>query len=175
MMRISAVMQKKCVPQGKGEFTMKMNNVKAALLNVFSAAHLKKMAAVAALCASVTAGGAYMYGQQAEAHNAAKAQARAEMVRSEAAQRGVVLIDEARVRAIAAETVGKAESELGMWEIKLKARGHDKRHRARAQDADFSPVYKVECHAGNMEYELRIDAVTGDVLSSKAEVDDDMF
>lgn len=175
MMRISAVMQKKCVPQGKEEFTMKMNNVKAALLNVFSAAHLKKMAAVAALCATVTAGGAYMYGQQAEAHNAAKAQARAEMVRSEAAQRGVVLIDEARVRAIAAQTIGKAESELSYWEIELKVKRYGKHRASSTQDASFNPIYKVECNAGNMEYKLRIDAVTGEVLSSKAEVDDDMF
>ena len=154
---------------------MKINSAKAAIANVFSTAHLKKMAAVAALCATVTAGGAYMQMQQAEAHNAAKAQARAEMVRAEAAQRGIVLIDEDRVREIAAETIGKDVSELTMWEIKLKTRDHDKHHRNRAQDADFSPVYKVECHAGTMEYELRIDAVTGAVLSSKSEVDDDTF
>ena len=40
---------------------------------------------------------------------------------------------------------------------------------------DFSPVYKVKCYAGNVEYKLRIDAVTGTVLSSKADVDDDIF
>ncbi|EFF66061.1 hypothetical protein HMPREF7545_1322, partial [Selenomonas noxia ATCC 43541] len=40
---------------------------------------------------------------------------------------------------------------------------------------DFRPVYKVKCYAGNVEYKLRIDAVTGTVLSSKADVDDDIF
>lgn len=40
---------------------------------------------------------------------------------------------------------------------------------------DSRPFYKVKCYAGNMEYKLRIDAVTGTVLSSKAEVDDDIF
>ena len=39
----------------------------------------------------------------------------------------------------------------------------------------FHPVYKMKCYAGNMEYKLRIDAVTGAVLSSKAEMDDDHF
>lgn len=40
---------------------------------------------------------------------------------------------------------------------------------------DFHPVYKVKCFAGNVEYKLRIDAVTGTVLSSKVDVDDDIF
>ena len=95
------------------------------------------------------------------------------MVRTQAAEQGVELIDEAQVRAITAATIGKDESELSMWEIKLKTRDHDKRYRNDGQT--FSPVYKVECHAGMMEYELRIDAVTGDVLSYEAEVDDDRF
>ena len=40
---------------------------------------------------------------------------------------------------------------------------------------EFHPIYKVKCYAGNVEYKLRIDAVTGDVLSSKVDVDDDLF
>ena len=152
---------------------MEMNNIKEALVNVFSPAHLKKMAALAVLCATVTAGGAYMHMQQAEAHNAAKAEMRAQTVRARAAEQGVTLIDETQVRTITAATIGKDESELSMWEIKLKTRDHDKHRRNEAQA--FTPIYKVECHAGTMEYELRIDAVTGYVLSYEAEVDDDMF
>ena len=41
--------------------------------------------------------------------------------------------------------------------------------------SDFRPVYKVKCYAGNVEYKLYIDAVTGTVLSSKVDVDDDFF
>lgn len=37
---------------------------------------------------------------------------------------------------------------------------------------NFHPVYKVKCCAGHVEYKLHIDAVTGTVLSSKADVDD---
>ena len=165
--------KKKCMPKGKEEMTMEMKSIKATFANVFSPAHLKKIAAAAVLCATVTAGSAYMHMQQAEAHNAAKAQTRAEMVRTQAAEQGIELIDEAQVRAITAAAIGKDESELSMWEIKLKTRDHDKRYRNDGQT--FSPVYKVECHAGTMEYELRIDAVTGDVLSYEAEVDDDRF
>lgn len=40
---------------------------------------------------------------------------------------------------------------------------------------DFRPVYKVKCYAGNVEYELCIDAVTGTVISSEVDVDDDLF
>ena len=40
---------------------------------------------------------------------------------------------------------------------------------------EFHPIYKVKCYAGNVEHKLRIDAVTGDVLSSKVDVDDDLF
>ena len=39
----------------------------------------------------------------------------------------------------------------------------------------FHPTYKVKCYAGSVEYKLRIDAVTGTVLSSKVDVDDDLF
>ena len=36
----------------------------------------------------------------------------------------------------------------------------------------FHPTYKVKCYAGSVEYKLRIDAVTGTVLSSDVDVDD---
>ncbi len=39
----------------------------------------------------------------------------------------------------------------------------------------FHPVYKVKCYAGSVEYKIRIDAVTGTVLSSEVDVDDDIF
>ena len=39
----------------------------------------------------------------------------------------------------------------------------------------FHPTYKVKCYAGSVEYKLRIDAVTGTVLSSGVDVDDDIF
>lgn len=44
---------------------------------------------------------------------------------------------------------------------------NDKHERRKAE--------KVKCYAGNVEYKLYIDAVTGTVLSSKVDVDDDIF
>ena len=44
---------------------------------------------------------------------------------------------------------------------------NDKHERRKAE--------KVKCYAGNVEYKLYIDAVTGTVLLSKVDVDDDIF
>ena len=211
---------------------MEMQNVKDQVTKVFTPARLKKAATLAVLVGIVSAGGAYYHHGQAEARSAAEKQARAEMIAAQAQQRGVVLLDEAKVRSIAAEAIGKSESELDFRSVYLTAKDHDrdgkhgKKHRdgkhdawhdgahdgkhydrehrdgrdthdrdehpgmmpqaapAQAIDAAngqpapqpmFHPVYKVKCYAENVKYKLRIDAVTGTVLSSKVDVDDDIF
>ena len=203
---------------------MEMQNVKDQVKSVFTPARLKKAAALAVLVGIVSAGGAYYHHGQAEARSVAEKQARAEMIAAQAQQRGVVLLDEAKVRSIAAEAIGKSESELDFRSVYLTAKDHDrdgkhgKKHRddrhdgrhdhrehrdgrdthdrdehpsmmpqaapAQATDAAsgqpapqpmFHPVYKVKCYAENVKYKLRIDAVTGTVLSSKVDVDDDIF
>ena len=203
---------------------MEMQNVKNQVKSVFTPARLKKAAALAVLVGIVSAGGAYYHHSQAEASSRAEKQARAEMVAVQAEQRGIVLLDEAKVRSIAAEAIGKSESELDFRSVYLTAKDHDKdekhgkKHRddrhdgkhddrehrdgrdthdrdehlgmmpqaapAQATDAAngqpapqpmFHPAYKVKCYAGNVEYKLCIDAVTGTVLSSKVDVDDDLF
>ena len=216
---------------------MEMQNVKDQVAKVFTPARLKKAVAFAVLVGIVTAGGAYYHHQQAEARSAAEKQARSEMIAARAEQRGVVLLDEAKVRSIAAEAIGKSESELNFRDFYLTEKDHDKdgkhdkKHRDGKHDdkehrdgrheqprdgqpgmmppaapvqADgvaaqpapmaetsanvpaappangvqqplFHPAYKVKCYAGNVEYKLYIDAVTGTVLSSKVDVDDDIF
>ena len=216
---------------------MEMQNVKNQVKNVFTPARLKKAAALAVLVGIVSAGGAYWHHRQAEARSALEKQARSEMITAQAAQQSVVLIDEAKVRSIAAEAIGKSESELNfrsvyltMWDHDDRDDRHDDRHRdgkrkhdrkehradrsnherghdgwehrdesdehadmmlpkevpARAEaentvqqipapQENFHPTYKVKCYTGQVEYKLRIDAVTGTVLSSKVDVDDDLF
>ena len=207
---------------------MEMQNLKDQVTKVFTPTRLKKAAALAVLVGIVSAGGAYYHHGQAEARSVAEKQARSEMVAAQAEQRGIVLLDEAKVRSIAAEAIGKSESELDFRSVYLTAKDHDrdgkyhKNHRdgkhdawhdgkhydgehrdgrymhdrdehpgmmpqaapAQATDAAngqpaarpmFHPTYKVKCYAGNIEYKLRIDAVTGTVLSSKVDVDDDLF
>lgn len=227
---------------------MEMQNVKDQVTNIFTPARLKKAVAFAVLIGIVSAGGAYYHHGQAEARSVAEKQARAEMIAAQAQQRGVVLLDEAKVRSIAAEAIGKSESELDFRSVYLTAKDHDrdgkhdKKHRDGKHDAwhdgahdgkhydgehrgdrymhdrdehpfmmpqptapiqadaaavqpaatadgaaaapaaqapapqpMFHPVYKVKCYAENVKYKLRIDAVTGTVLSSKVDVDDDIF
>ena len=231
----------KYMPKGREEIIMEMQNVKNQVKSVFTPARLKKAAAFAVLVGIVSVGGAYYHHQQAEARSAQEKEARSAMIAAQASQRNVVLIDEAHVRAIAAEAIGKSESELNFRTVQLTMKDHDDRdgkrgrrhekgkdcreHREErrehdrddrngmmplppAQNApangpaaqgtpapapmegaaqpaaapapmtaqpDFHPVYKVKCFAGNVEYKLRIDAVTGTVLSSKVDVDDDIF
>ena len=85
---------------------MEMQNVKNQVKSVFTPARLKKAAALAVLVGIVSAGGAYYHHSQAEARSTMEKQARSEMLAAQAEQRGIVLLDEAKVRSIAAEAIG---------------------------------------------------------------------
>jgi len=69
------------------------------------------------------------------------------------AQQDVISQDEAR--AIAAQAIGVSENELFFKKVKLD---YD-------DDYGYRPIYEIECLYGYTEYELDIDATTGDVLS----------
>lgn len=180
---------------------MEAQKIKEQVKSVFSPAHLKKAAALAVLVGVATAGTAYFHYQQAEAQSLMKRQARSEMIAAQAAQRNIVLLDEDKVRSIAADSIGKSEAELTFRPLELKMRDHDgdrdhnrKGHKKgkhgdreqREQQAqpvpadpaaqtDFRPFYKVKCTANNITYKLRIDAVTGALLASDADTDDHIF
>ena len=156
---------------------MEAQKIKEQVKGVFSPAHLKKAAALAVLVGVATAGTAYFHYQQAEAQSLMKRQARSEMIAAQAAQRNIVLLDEDKVRSIAADSIG---NHRGQYAQSAPA--------AAAQDAaapavpadpaaqtDFRPFYKVKCTANNITYKLRIDAVTGALLASDADTDDHIF
>ena len=183
---------------------MEAQKIKEQVKGVFSPAHLKKAAALAVLVGVATAGTAYFHYQQVEAHSLMKRQARSEMIAAQAAQRNIVLLDEDKVRSIAAESIGKSEAELTFRPLELKMRDHDgdrdhnrkghkkgkhgnRDHRGQqaqsapavpadpAAQTDFRPFYKVKCTANSITYKLRIDAVTGALLASDADTDDHIF
>ena len=104
---------------------MKAQKIKEQVKGVFSPAHLKKAAALAVLVGVATAGTAYFHYQQVEAQSLMKRQARSEMIAAQAAQRNIVLLDEDKVRSIAAESIGKSEAELTFRPLELKMRDHD--------------------------------------------------
>ncbi len=89
--------------------------------------------------------------------------AETQWTRDQARQKNMTLIDEARVREIASKQLeGKS---LTFTEIDLENEADDY-----PNGTDFRPVYKVECRSGMTEYDVDIDAVTGQVL--KCRVDD---
>ena len=104
---------------------MEAQKIKDQVKGVFSPAHLKKAAALAVLVGVATAGTAYFHYQQVEAHSLMKRQARSEMIAAQAAQRNIVLLDEDKVRSIAADSIGKSEAELTFRPLELKMRDHD--------------------------------------------------
>ena len=104
---------------------MEAQKIKEQVKGVFSPAHLKKAVALAVLVGVATAGTAYFHYQQVEAHSLMKRQARSEMIAAQAAQRNIVLLDEDKVRSIAADSIGKSEAELTFRPLELKMRDHD--------------------------------------------------
>ena len=104
---------------------MEAQKIKEQVKSVFSPAHLKKAAALAVLIGVATAGTAYFHYQQAEAQSLMKRQARSEMIAAQAAQRNIVLLDEDKVRSIAADSIGKSEAELTFRPLELKLNHHD--------------------------------------------------
>ena len=104
---------------------MEAQKIKEQVKSVFNPAHLKKAAALAVLVGVATAGTAYFHYQQAEAQSLMKRQARSEMIAAQAAQRNIVLLDEDKVRSIAADSIGKSEAELTFRPLELKLNHHD--------------------------------------------------
>ena len=49
---------------------------------------------------------------------------------------------------------------------------YKKIHLTRDDDYGYRPVYEVEAYAGNAEFDLEIDATTGQILSYSADIDD---
>ncbi len=104
---------------------MEAQKIKEQVKGVFNPAHLKKAAALAVLVGVATAGTAYFHYQQVEAHSLMKRQAHSDMIAAQAAQRNIVLLDEDKVRSIAADSIGKSEAELTFRPLELKMNHHD--------------------------------------------------
>lgn len=81
-------------------------------------------------------------------------------VREEAAKRNMKLITLKEVQRIAIERVGKP----GVTFKEIELEDEDDYYTAKG---DFKPVWTLEAVAGGQEYEIDIDAVTGEVLKFK--------
>ncbi|MBR1581363.1 MAG: PepSY domain-containing protein [Selenomonadaceae bacterium] len=133
---------------------MDFNEITSKAKKFWSKGMLKKLGA-AVLVGTMLAGGA-CYAHEQRDH--AKAEARAAMIRQQAAEKNVVLIDETRAKSVAAKAIGIDESKLTFHSIKLKC--GDKHQ----PTEDFKPIYKVKCYANGIKYEVKLDAVSGNII-----------
>ena len=103
----------------------------------------------ALLIVAALSGAAFSQGYNKEAY-----------VREEAAKRNMKLITVKEVQRIAIERVGKP----GVTFKEIELEDEDDYYTAKG---DFKPVWTLEAVAGGQEYEIDIDAVTGEVLKFK--------
>ena len=120
--------------------------------NIFNKTNLQKLGA-ALMAGTVIVGGGLCYAH--EHKDDFKHHDCAAYVQEQAAAQNITLIDEDKVKNIAAQAIGIKESNLNFYKIHLKSNKHS---------ADFKPVYKVECFANGIKYSLRIDAVSGEII-----------
>lgn len=216
----------------------KMDTIKSATSKIFTKQYIKQAAGVLTICAFIGSGGAYYLYQQKEVKEAAVRQARSELVTTEASRYNLTLLDQNKIRSLAAAAIGKDEASLTYSRIELKNltafdrkedkhdkeekgekrdKGHKnigepgKQHRdqqiqqshteasvqhpqvvleinavppqvvpntntiqqqiqtpSEAKKQAFYPVYTVSMKDGNVRYKVVLNALTGEVLLTKA-------
>ena len=116
--------------------------------------HLKKVGAALIAGVMIAGSGLCLAHEYKEQH---KHQDCAAYIQSQAAEKNITLIDETKVKTIAAKTIGIDENSLTFHKCSLK-------NYQGKLSSDFKPVYKVKCFANGVKYELRIDAVSGEII-----------
>ena len=116
--------------------------------------HLKKAGATLLAGIIITGGGLCLAHEYKDEH---KHQECAAYIQSQAAEKNITLIDEAKAKSVAAQTIGVAEKDITFHKCSLK------NYQGKISN-DFKPVYKVKCFSNGVKYSLRIDAVTGEVI-----------
>ena len=81
-------------------------------------------------------------------------------IREEAGRRNIHLISIEQARSIASQRLHS--NNVRFKEIEL-----DNEADEYPNSANFRPVYQIECYANGQEYDIDIDAVTGEVLKFK--------
>lgn len=86
--------------------------------------------------------------------------AQSQWVRNQAKQRGITLIAPEQAQAIAVKALGGKS--VSLKEIDLDNEADDY-----PNGTDFRPVYQMEFRSGAAEYDVDVDAVSGEVLKVK--------
>ena len=106
---------------------------------LLTAKRIKIGVALIIICAIVAGGGSWYYHQQKEAKRAQLAQAQTRMVQYQANQNNMQLLDETKVRALAAQAIGLDESQLTFKQIQLENKWDDAYPSARQDRAHHEP------------------------------------
>ena len=83
-----------------------------------------------------------------------------QFTREEAARRGIKLLSVEEAKAVAAKQLGSEN--IRYKEVELEEESDDY-----PNAENFRPVYKIECYAERDEYDIVVDAVTGQVMKCK--------
>ena len=77
-------------------------------------------------------------------------------IQSQAAEKNITLIDEAKVKSIASKAIGIKEKDLNLRCRLMNFKGED--------GNEFKPFYNVHCFNEGIMYSLNIDTVSGEVI-----------
>lgn len=147
------------------------------VLNTMTSLNYKKIrnsimagAVMFAVIGGASDGSANYYKEQQKAQVLA---AKSNVVRQEALAKNVNLLSDAQIKAKVANAINADENAIRFKELYLKNYAGQKRVKYRDNYAlGFYPVYKVEAVYNGMEYEFTFDAVTGEVLKSDVDTED---
>lgn len=108
---------------------MNTQNMKDTAKGIFTAKRIKIGVAVLVVCAIAAGGGAWYMHQQKMERRAQIAQAQMRMVQYQASERSLNLLDEAKIRSLAAQAVGVDESALTFKKVELENKWDDDDYR----------------------------------------------
>lgn len=77
-------------------------------------------------------------------------------IQSQAAEKNITLIDEAKVKSITSKAIGVKEKDLNIRCRLMNFKGED--------GNEFKPFYNVHCFNEGIMYSLNIDAVSGEII-----------
>lgn len=123
----------------------------------------KKIGLAAVICTALIGGGIVSAHNQNYDHGACRngdhnfAHNSATYIQDTAKEKGITLIDEEKAKSIAIKTVGLKDKDVQFSNIYLL---HDKHNASN----EFKPFYAVRCFANGIGYNVRIDAVSGEVM-----------
>ena len=128
--------------------------IKEQFTDFINKVQLKKVAAGALIGTMLMGGGFCLAHEYKDFH---KDHDNAAYIQTQAAEKNITLIDEAKVKNITSKAISVKESDIDFYKLQLK------NYQGKIS-TEFKPVYKVKCFANGVKYSLKIDAVSGELI-----------